>query len=114
METITLKEAVANATEAAGRIEIINAQPAAKPSILGRIAKYFVGIYIRDMRRSIAASQQLIDQMPAAIDAEKAEAQREYGNRLKEIDRAAALEVAQARFNIHQWQSRLARLEGRK
>lgn len=108
---ITIGEAFANAADQQARNDAVKAAHAGPaPTMAERVARFFRNRYVLRLRAQLAKERKLIAEMPAAIEAEKAAAQRDYGLRLKEIDQLGAYHTAQARLEMHRIVSKLARL----
>lgn len=114
---ITIGEAYANAADATEKQIALNSTPypaevqcQKKATLIQRIAAMFRSLYVKILLSELSNQKRLIDEMPASVDAVKAEAQEEYGMRLKEIDRLAALHIAQSRLEAHKVTEKLRRM----
>lgn len=114
---ITIGEAYANAADAAEKQIALNSTPypsefqdKKKPTLIQRIAAIFRSLYVKMLLSELSNHKRLIDEIPASVDAVKAEAQEAYGMRLKEIDRLAAFHIAQFRLEAHKVTEKLRRM----
>lgn len=114
---ITSDEAYANVVDAMEKQIALNSTPypagvqyQKKTTLIQRIAAIFRSLYVKMLLSELSNKKRLIDEMPAAVDAVKAEAQEAYGMRLKEIDCLAEFHIAKSRLGAHKVTEKLRRM----